>query len=60
MRASYKAAIKWMVVNDDTEWTRDDDPMLSVTASLVADLFGKTDAVVTADLRRVLKKAGRE
>lgn len=55
MRASYNRAIHWMVDNDDTEWTKDEEPMLSVTAALVADLFGKTDETVTKDLRRALK-----
>jgi len=58
MRASYKAAIEWMVENDDTEWIGCDDPH-SVTAAMVADLFGKDDETVRADLRRALKKAGR-
>lgn len=57
--ARYRDAIDWMVENDDTEWAKDDDPMVSVTASLVADLFGKTTAQVTEDVRLGLRKAGR-
>lgn len=49
----YAFAIDWVVSNDDTEWLptegRPADPP-SVTACLVADLFGKTDAEVQADL----------
>ena len=50
--ARYQDAIAWVVGNDDTEFLNDDDPMLSVTASLVADLFHKTDDEVLADIRR--------
>lgn len=63
-RASYKAAIRWMADNDDTDWTRHDPGSgpgaLSVTAALVADLFGKEDEAVRADLKRVLRKQARE
>jgi len=62
-RASYREAIRWMVANDDTEWANDrrtwEDPLCSVTAVLVADLFGKTTDEVTADIRRALFKAKR-
>lgn len=42
----------------DTEWLRDDDDevITPVTASLVADLFGRATDEVTADLRRTLRK----
>lgn len=56
MRASYTRAIEWMALNDDTDWLEDDEPIPSVTASLIADLFGKTDADVVADLRRGIKR----
>jgi hypothetical protein len=57
-RASYRDAIDWMVFNDDTNWLTPDsildgaDIIPSVTASLVADIFGVTTEGVTADLRR--------
>lgn len=54
----YKAAIQWMVDNDDTEWAKDGEDSQSVTASLVADIYCKTDAEVRADLVKGLKKAG--
>lgn len=54
--AGYRRAIAWLAFNDDNEWTKDEDPILSVSASLVADLYGKTDAQVTKDLRRKLEK----
>lgn len=55
--ASYRQAITWIAQNDDTEWVND-APYVgpSVTASLVADLFGKTDEQVVADLRRALNR----
>jgi hypothetical protein len=55
--ARYKDAIQWMVANDDTEWCRNGDP-LSVTACLVADLFGKDDDQVRKDLERALARNG--
>lgn len=58
MRASYRAAIRWIVLNDDTEWARDPDGLPSVTAVLVADLFDKPEERVTADIRRALKQEG--
>jgi hypothetical protein len=58
-RPSYRAAIIWMVLNDDTEWADDAEPSLSVTAALVADLFGRTDAEVLASLRREIRRHGR-
>jgi hypothetical protein len=60
MRVSYRAAIAWIAANDDTEWLQDAEPIPSVTASMVADLFGKSSHQVEADLRRaVAKKGGR-
>lgn len=54
-RASYNRAIEWMVSNDDTHWVKNDYP--SVTATLVADMFGKTDEQVRHDLRKALRKS---
>jgi len=52
-RPGYREAIQWLLDNDDCDWLDDgSDASLSVTASLVADLFGKTDAQVVADLLR--------
>lgn len=58
-RPKYRDAICWMVMNDDTEWIDDQDPSLSVTAALVADLFGRTDAEVLASLQREVRRHGR-
>ncbi len=54
-RVSYRAAVTWIAENDDTAWLDDDEPILSVTASMVADLFDKTEVQITGDLRRALK-----
>lgn len=50
MRPSFKAAIAWLDENDDTDWVVDDPQTPSVTACLVADMFGKTDSEVLAAL----------
>jgi hypothetical protein len=55
-RASYAAAIDWIVYNDDTEWLAAEEEAISVTAALVADLFGRDDDEIRADLKRALKK----
>lgn len=54
-RPSYREAILWIVLNDDTQWVDDASP-ISVTAVLVADLFGKSDECVRADIKRALAK----
>lgn len=52
-RPSYRAAILWILQNDDCDFLNDYIGALSVAASLVADMFGVDDARVMADLRRV-------
>ena len=56
-RASYREAIFWIANNDDTDWLDDQSPMLSVTASLVMDLFAVSEERLIADIRREIKKA---
>lgn len=60
-RASYRRAIDWLAQNDDNEWLKDEpaDQILSVSASLVADLFDKADAQVARDLARRVKALNR-
>lgn len=57
MAASYKKAIRWLAGNDDNEWLRGETPMVSVTASLVMDLWGKSETQlmkdITAELRHI-------
>lgn len=50
MAASYKRAISWLACNDDNEWLREAEPLLSVTASLVQDLWGKAEEQLRTDL----------
>lgn len=57
VRASYRHAIQWLAHNDDNEWLTDEYGSPSVTASLVADLFGLEIERVTKDLRRAVEKA---
>jgi hypothetical protein len=58
--ARYKDAIFWIVANDDTEFLDDGpDSSISVTASFAADMFGKTDAQVRADLIFERARQGR-
>ena len=49
----------WIAANNDTAWLTnalDDDVIPSVTASLVADLFGRTEDEINRDLTRELKR----
>lgn len=54
--AGYREAIRWMFDNDDTNWVDDEYGTPSVTACLVADLFGVTTEKVTEDLLRLTNK----
>lgn len=56
--ASYKAAIQWIAEEDDTDFLDDveDSEAMSVTGSMVADLFNKDHDTVRKDLRRALAK----
>jgi hypothetical protein len=51
-RPGYREALSWIALNDDTQWLDDDEPIISVSTALVADLFGKDEATIIADLRR--------
>ena len=61
-RPSYREAIEWLARNDDNEWVKADPEegggALSVTASLVADMFGIDDERVRKDLTRKLERMG--
>lgn len=59
-RASYREAISWIALNDDTEWTAEDEKIPSVSAVLVADLFDVEVDRVTRDIIRKLKKLERD
>jgi hypothetical protein len=60
MRAiPYKQAIEWMIANDDTEFLDLEDGCLSVTGSLVADIYGKQDGEVWEDLWKLRNKRAK-
>jgi hypothetical protein len=59
-RPGYREAIRWIADNDDTEWVNDNDPIASVTAALVADLFGVSCDRVARDLTKALNDVDRE
>lgn len=58
--ARYQDAINWIADNDDTEFVRDaetsSDYLLSVTATLVRDLWDKTDDEILRDLRKAIRR----
>jgi hypothetical protein len=54
--ARYREAVYWIAHNDDTEWIRDEEGIVSVTAVLVCDLFDVAEDKLRADLRRALAK----
>lgn len=56
MMARYRDAIDWIAREDDTEWLENGEDAPSVTASLVADLFGRTDDEVRADIKKAIKR----
>ena len=55
-RPGYREAIAWMAEMDDTEWLHDDEPMISVTGAMVADLFDVDHGRLAADLRRAVAR----
>lgn len=61
MRAiRYSLAIEWVCLNDCTEWLRGAYGSISVTACLVADIYGKTDEQVTADMKKWFERKNKE
>ena len=58
MRASFPRAIAWLALNDDCAWAYDEDWSPSVTACLVADLFGKDERHVHRELVRYREREG--
>lgn len=53
-RPAYRDALAWLANNDDCYWLADGMEAASVSACLVADMFGHDDDKVRADLRRTL------
>lgn len=59
-RPSYRRALCWLACNDDCDWVNEDDPAISVSAALVADMFGKSDEVVISDLKAMVRQITTE
>ena len=62
-RASYREAIRWIALNDDTAWLDEDEwingqPCPSVSAVLIADLFDVPVERVIRDIQRHFAPAG--
>lgn len=55
-RPGYREAIDWLAGNDDCYWLREPQFGMSVSASLVRDLFDVEEQKFLADLRRALKR----
>lgn len=51
-RPAYRDAIAWIALNDDCEWVKEIEPIPSVAAVLVADLFAAELERVVKDIRR--------
>ena len=51
-RASYREAIDWLVSYDDNDWVKDTNPIISVSAALISDLFDVEEARVISDIRK--------
>lgn len=57
-KPGYREAIDWLAGNDDCYWLLDTPgPMLSVSASMVRDLWDVSDEKLIKDLRRALHKS---
>ena len=53
-RPSYKQAIEWIVDMDDCYWVQDENPIASVTACMVADLFDVDLERVKRDIAKLI------
>jgi hypothetical protein len=50
-RPSYRRCLEWLVYNDDCWYLDEANPTISVSAALVADMFGQPDDTVMNDVR---------
>lgn len=55
-RPGYREAVEWIALNDDCYWLADEEPIISVTACMVRDLWGVETEKLFYDLRKVLKR----
>lgn len=56
----YLGAIEWLAINEDLTWLDDEIGTISVTAALVADIYGRTEEEVESDLRKMVAKVRGE
>lgn len=50
-RPGYKDALQWLIDNEDLEFLDNGDP-ISISTSMTAHLFGRTDEEVITDLKK--------
>lgn len=55
-RPGYREAIEWVAGNDDCYWLGDDEPIISVCASMVRDIFDVAEEKLFKDLRAALAR----
>jgi hypothetical protein len=55
-RPGYREAIEWLAGNDDCYWLGDDEKVLSVSASMIRDLYDVPVGRLIKDLHTALKK----
>ncbi len=48
----YRAALHWLLDNDDTTFLDEEDGAISTTAVFLADCYGRSDDEVLRDLNR--------
>jgi hypothetical protein len=48
----YRDALDWMLDNDDVSFVEEEDPAISVTGAIVADIYDRTNEEVIEDLRK--------
>lgn len=56
-RPGYREAVEWLAHNDDCYWLADNNPMISVSAALVRDLFDVQETKLIQDIRRHLRRS---
>lgn len=57
-RMGYRAALQWLLDNDDCSWLDDSGFMerMSISACLVADIYDKQQSKIPEDLRKLRRK----
>lgn len=58
-RPGYREAVRWIALNDDTEWVHEAAPIISVTAAFVIDLWGVSEERFIGDLKREVERLNK-